>query len=405
MNIAVVGGGASGMVTAYLLDQKGHQVTVIENQPILGGHIRTLNQNVSTQIKNSGLFLEAGVLEFTTKFHDFLALMRELEVELEPVDLGSALFFRDGDRILSIPTIRKNFPGIRGLLEYLRWDSIYFQSLGLQRKMYWAEKQQLYDCPLSAYLKRKSARNDWLKLLTMYSYSMSFELIDNFPAELAIPALRDYVMTEWVRVKGGVYSYIEKILARFRGQVLLNAQITQISRSFDGGVQIQLTDRVPQLFDKVVFATPPDRVLELLADPTEDEIRRFSAWKANHVTTIVHTDTSLYDRYGITQPTEFDFFETDSGWGYNAYLNQLCGVRGEQQYSLAFHLDRAIDPTKIIHHQPHHTPLYTVAAFHHRDEIINTNGEHHTYHAGAYLADGLHEGAISSAIRVAKLIG
>jgi protoporphyrinogen oxidase len=41
MKIAVIGGGASGMVTAYQLDQQGHHVTIFERQPILGGHIRT----------------------------------------------------------------------------------------------------------------------------------------------------------------------------------------------------------------------------------------------------------------------------------------------------------------------------------------------------------------------------
>jgi uncharacterized protein len=34
MKIAVIGGGVSGMVTAYLLDKQGHQVTVLERQPI-----------------------------------------------------------------------------------------------------------------------------------------------------------------------------------------------------------------------------------------------------------------------------------------------------------------------------------------------------------------------------------
>ena len=30
MRIAIIGGGASGMVTAYLLDRQGHDVTVFE---------------------------------------------------------------------------------------------------------------------------------------------------------------------------------------------------------------------------------------------------------------------------------------------------------------------------------------------------------------------------------------
>ena len=104
----------------------------------------------------------------------------------------------------------------------------------------------------------------------------------------------------------------------------------------------------------------------------------------------------MYDRYGIRKLSEFDFFETDHGWGYNASSNQLCGI-SSPEYSLAFQLEESIAKKDIIHIQKHHTPLYTVESFRYRDEVIETNGQNNTYHAGAYLGDGLHEGAITSA--------
>lgn len=404
MKIAVIGGGASGMVTAYLLDKQGHFVTVVEEQPILGGHIRTLNKNVQASHTDCEFLLESGVLEFPVAFHSFLDLMQELEVELEPVQVGSGLFLADGRHFLSAVMIQKNFTGLQRLIEYLRIDTIYVRSAGLWIALHSAQVKELRDRPMSYYLKPECIRCDWLKLLTMYSYSMSFDLIDHVPAELVIPALRDYVFTKWVRIKGGVYSYIEKILAKFRGKILLNTKIIEIKR-IDTSVQIQFADGRIELFDKVVFATPPDRVLKLLVDPTFEESKRFSAWQSNHAQTIIHTDTSMYTQYGIKQASEFDFFQTSDDWGYNASLNQLCGLRSPQQYSLAFHLDRAIAQDKIIHVQQHDTPLYTVEALHYRNEVMETNGENHTYHVGAYLGDGLHEGAIASAMRVAKLIG
>jgi predicted NAD/FAD-binding protein len=45
-----------------------------------------------------------------------------------------------------------------------------------------------------------------------------------------------------------------------------------------------------------------------------------------------------------------------------------------------------------------------VDALRYRDEIIACNGEYHTFHAGAYLGEGLHEGAIKSAYIVAQLL-
>ncbi|MEG3839507.1 FAD-dependent oxidoreductase [Microcoleus sp. herbarium14] len=404
MRIAIVGGGASGMATAYWLDKQGHHVTVLESQPILGGHIRTLNKNVVPNQSECNEILENGVLEFPTVFYNFVALMQELGVELEPVQIGSALFYKDGRDFLSGVAIQKNFTGIQRLLEYLRLDALYARSAGFIIKMRFSQTHDFDNQPLSEPLKSLCVRNTWLKLLTMYSYSIPFEIIDNFPAELAIPMLREYASVSWVRIKGGVYSYIEKILERFKGDILLNVEIANIFRSADA-VKIVLCDGEIQEFDKVVFAAPPDRVMSLLSDPTDAETKRFSAWKANYATTVLHSDTSMYDRYGIRKLSEFDFFETDKGWGYNASLNQLCGISSAREYSLAFHLDELIAKKQIIHIQQHHTPLYTVESFRYRNEVIATNGENNTYHAGAYLGDGLHEGAITSALRVAQLIG
>lgn len=403
MKIAVIGGGASGIATAYLLDQKGHQVTVFEREPRLGGHIRTLNKNVQPNHSDCDAILENGVLEFPTAFHHFIQLMNELEVELEPVDIGSAIFLKDGRHIMSGKMIQRNFWGLNRLFEYLRLDTMYARSAGFWVRMKFSHDQDFLNQPLSQPLKSRCIRNCWLKLLTMYSYSIPFELIDEIPAELAIPALRHYIFVNWVRVKGGVYSYIEKILERFRGRVVLNAKISAITR-IGNCVHLEQQGSQRQTFNKLVFATPPDQVLALLNDPTPSEIRRFSAWEANHATTILHTDTSFYSRFRIQTPSEFDFFQTEHGWGYNAYLNQLCGIKSQQTYSLAFQLNSLVQPENILHIQKHHTPLYTVEALRHRNEIIETNGENQTYYAGAYLGDGLHEGAIASAYRVANLI-
>jgi uncharacterized protein len=405
MRIAVIGGGASGMATAYLLDKEGHHVTVLERQPMLGGHIRTLNKNVKPNQSACDEVLEAGVIEFPTVFYNFIALMQDLDVELEPVNIGSAVFLKDGSHLLSEVTIEKNFAGIHGLVEKLRLDAIYARSAGLWLRTKYANLESLANRPVSDYLNSSDIRDIWLELVIMYSYSIPFELIDDLPAELAIPTLRDYLAVNWVRIQGGVYTYIEKILERFKGEIVLNVSIDRISRTANT-VEIAQTTGEMQEFDKVVFATPPDQVMALLGDPTEAETKRFSAWKPNHAMTIAHRDMSIYARHGVTQPSEFDFFQKlDGRWGYNGCLNQLCGITTPDHNFLAFDLEELISPDRIIHKQAHHSPLYTTKSFRYRDEVVATNGENNTYHAGAYLGDGLHEGAIASAFRVAQLVG
>jgi uncharacterized protein len=413
MKIAIIGGGASGIVTAYLLDKQGHKVTVFEREPMLGGHIRTLNQNVRPNQSDCDLVLENGVLEFPTTFHNFIALMSELEVELEPVNIGSALFFKNGDRYLSKVAIDRNFTDIKRLLESWRMNLFYLRSASLFIAAKFWDTIDFRNRSVADSFQQPSLQNTWLKLFAMYSYSIPFSQIDDCPAELVIPTLRDDVFVDWVRIKGGVYSYIQKILDRFKGQVLLGVEVAAIRRTATGvsitsvGFANELTAANTQEFDKVVFATPPDVVLKLLADPHPDEIARFIAWQGNHVQTLLHTAADMYAPYQVTEGSEFDFFETDKQygeWGYNARLNQLCGISSPVQYSLAFNLESLIAPARILHVQQHHTPLYTVAAFCDRQEVIATNGNYHTYHVGAYLGDGLHEGAITSAIQVSESI-
>ncbi|AFY92520.1 FAD-dependent oxidoreductase [Chamaesiphon minutus] len=413
MKIAIIGGGASGIVTAYLLDKQGHQVTVFEREPMLGGHIRTLNQNVRPNQSDCGLVLENGVLEFPTTFHNFITLMTELEVELEPVNIGSTLFLKNGNCYLSKVAIDRNFTGIKKLLESWRMNLFYFRSASLLIAAKFWETINFRDRSVADTFQQPSLQHTWLKLFAMYSYSIPFSQIDDCPAELVIPTLRDDVFVDWVRIKGGVYSYIQKILDRFTGEILLGIEVAAIRRTETGvsitsvGFANAFAGDKTQEFDKVVFATPPDVVLKLLADPRPDEISRFTAWQGNHVQTLLHNDVAMYAPYKVKEGSEFDFFETDKQhgeWGYNARLNQLCGISSPIQYSLAFNLENSIAPARILHIQQHHTPLYTVPAFRHRSEIIATNGDYHTYHVGAYLGDGLHEGAITSAMRVAALI-
>ncbi len=122
----------------------------------------------------------------------------------------------------------------------------------------------------------------------------------------------------------------------------------------------------------------------------------------------MHTDTALYARRGARAFAEFDLFELPSGGhGYNAYLNRLAGLSdaGPVHYSLAFDLDAEIDPAKVLYRQRHDVARYTERALASRADLLHRNGLRRTYFAGAYLGDGLHEGAVRSALAVAEKLG
>jgi len=403
MRFAIIGGGTSGMVTAYYLSKQGHTVTVYEKQAILGGHIRTVNKNVKIASIAPDMVLEGGVVEFSSNFKHFLALMNELDVELEPLKVGSALLRRNKKRFLSPRVITGNIRGISFILEFFKLACVYLSANWILLQIYLKPSSLLRDKPFSDYVSKKQVKNTWLKLFTMYCFSIPYKSIMKIPAELAFNIFRRYFWADWKRIDGGVYTYIEKIERLLNGKVIRNADIEEITRS-DNGIVLKFRDNTEADFDKLVLAVPPDQVLALLANPTERELQFFAPWKKNIATTVLHRDPLVYQRYGIAHPSEFDFFQTQDGWGYNASLSRICGLSSEQHYSLAFNIDSLIAKENIIQSFEHHTPLYTVEAFHYRRKIIDDNGHNHTYHVGAYLYDGLQEGAVLSAKKVAKLV-
>ncbi len=419
MRIAIIGGGAAGMAAAWFMGED-HQVTVFEREAVLGGNIRTLGRNVACAGPAADLTLDAGVVEFSREnFPRFHALMAELDVELHDV-AGTTGLHVDGHPPLASPG--------RALAAGLGWRArlanrwrLWPVARGYRR--FFARTREvplaeLYERPLDAFLD-DGPFAEWSRLLMLYAFSIPQQHLGRLPAALAVPALRTFLQPhQWTAIGAGVYTWIERVLERRssprRGAddpltVHTSARIRAVRRTSPGiEIEIEIEEQSERLrFDKVVIATTPEHVLLLLADATPDERRRFEAWEGSEACTLVHTDTGLYRRRGIRYFAEFDLFHTAAGRrGYNAYLNRLCAVpeSAGADYSLSYGIDEEIDPALVVHRQPHRTPLYTVEAMRTREEIKATNGQRDTVFAGAWLGDGLHEGAIRSGQEAARLL-
>ena len=409
MHVVVIGGGGAGMACAHYLAQ-AHQVTVLERQPLLGGNIRTLNRNVETKSLPASLFLDNGVIEFHRDHSPGLhSLIKDLGLELVPFEGGSTSLYLESGRSIHMPGAirdqqRSFTTKTRQRLE-LAWTMRHLLPIGIRMR-------QVRSSPgkrVADFL-GEDTMSRWLRMLLMYGYSIPYAQVDEFPAGLAVSTLlQGSIGTRWVRLEGGAYRYIEEIIRQAGSNLTVKTKQTVLAVSREtNGVRIDCASGVIRA-DRLVFATPPDQVLSLLSDADDEERLWFSNWQPNYAETVIHTDESIYADWAATCFTEFDLFEKEGGRdaAYNAWLNRLCGLPDghNTNYFLAFNLEDRIDPQKILDRQRHHTPLYTARAVAHIHEIKAGNGRNNTCHVGAYLYNGLHEGAIQSALAIKSLFG
>jgi len=406
MKIAIIGGGAAGLVCAHLLDEH-HEITLYERESVLGGHVRTLGCNVKAP-PSVPYPLDAGVIEFDRVLFPTVArLFARLGIETEAVPATTTFFPVQGPRSFA--------PGAIARSQLAARERMFAWSRGLKNGLARERFLRRTRLPLDSLYERSvgdvlddSDFARWLALLTMYAYSTPYPEVREMSAALVVPMLRDFVKAHnWIRVVGGTYRYIAAINAALRGTVVTDARVRRVRR-FEPGVEIDFADGSRRMFDAVVFAIPPGDVLPLLEDPSDGEGARFAHWRTRETETVIHEDLGPYARRETDFATEFDVFELGSQrGGYNALLNLLSGVprHDNRRFGLAFGMDDEIDPSRILHRQRHRVPVYSQRALERREEIISSNGERATWFVGAWLGNGLHEGAVRSAADVAVRLG
>lgn len=411
MRVAVVGGGAAGLVTAYLLSDT-HEVHLFEAAEALGGHVRTLGRNVPCPRLAAGVHVENGVLGFHRRSYVlFHRLMAELGVGLVQHPRASGFF----DRTTGEAVVSQVWRHVRGhsLLDAgrnaLAMRRILSQERLFVRRTDGRPDRLLHDRELGGYLAElDTSFRRWIRCVTMLFWSTPFRQTSAFPAEIAIPVHRRFAAcATWSFVEGGVYRYVERLLARApQVRTSTGHPVTGVKRDRTG-VDVTVAGRGTTRHDAVVLAATPDRVLSVLEDPTEAERRRFGAWRAERATTVAHVDDALHAPFlpGDVRSVGDMFWSGPGRAGYNTTMNGVYGIRGPERYSFAFGLQDDIHPERVLDVQHHATPHYTVEALASREEVRATNGERRTLHAGAWLHDGLHEGALRSAVEVSRRLG
>ncbi|MFC1880774.1 NAD(P)/FAD-dependent oxidoreductase [Thermodesulfobacteriota bacterium] len=263
MNIGIIGGGMMGLATAFYLNKKGHQVTILEKEHEIGGLSR------STEILsgvNWDRFYHV-ILSTDTELLDFINEMGlSLDVQFRETKTG----FYAGGGLHSMSTTMEflKFKPL-SLLDKFRLGAGIFYTSKLKN---WKRLEKLY---VKTWLIRVFGRSNFEKMWEPLLRSKLGTASDRVSAAFIWATIRRYYGTRQSSskkemmgcVRGGYYSILNQIrrhLTESGTRITTNYNAQRIE-SIDGGkISIQSQNGSHILFDRVIATTPNPVIKRLL---------------------------------------------------------------------------------------------------------------------------------------------
>lgn len=408
--IAIIGGGISGLTAALLL-QTRHQVTLFEQNNYLGGHTHTKN----VELGNTVYPVNTGFIVFNDwTYPNFMKLMDALNVASEPSSMSFSVRCDKSGLEYNGTNLNSMFCQRRNLLNPQFWRMIN-DILRFNRE---TTKQHINgelapEETLAEYLENNNYCDAFWKyyIIPMGAAIWSSPETDilNFPIQFFVRFFHNHGMLsvdkrpQWRVISGGSHSYVQQIQKKLFGVHHINKKVIKVQRT---DTHVCLLDQFGEMntFDEVVFACHSDQALNLLAQPSQKEQEILSAipYKSNSV--ILHTDTTTLPKrqlgwaawnYRIPSSADQPVSVT-----YN--MNILQNFRCKQTFCVSLNQDNDIDPSKIIEKYDYSHPCFNVNSISAQSRFNEINGKNRTFYCGAYWANGFHEDGVNSAINMAK---
>jgi oxygen-dependent protoporphyrinogen oxidase len=288
--VVVVGGGVTGLTTAYRLARADAsiEVMVLEAADRLGGKLRS--------IELGGLTLPVGADSFVARKPWAVDLCKELGMggELVPSASGGAFLWTDRGLVPCLRDAPFGIPGDVG--DVFRWPGI--SRAGRRRALLdllKARRKADDDETLGSLLRRRLGDEVTDLAVGPLLAGLFAGDVDRLSVRATFPELEAWERSQgslirgsqaasrnarragslppmFMRPRGGVDRLTEVLADRLAGRVRTSTCVSGIARSADGW-RIEVEGVSPIEADAVVLATPGTVAAELLADPAPDPAR------------------------------------------------------------------------------------------------------------------------------------
>jgi predicted NAD/FAD-binding protein len=399
MRVAIVGGGAAGLVTAWLL-QDVHEVTLYEAAPRLGGHART----VEVQTGRGCVRCETGIrFIFDQTYPTLHALLRCLQLRPRWRTANLTMHWPEQGRVLVLPPRSARHLALllrpQNLADAVRFDR---HLAGLRRLAPddWARS-------IEAWGHGPGGSPDFFERFFLpflaASWGAPVEDMRGFPAaDVATVLQRPKGRHGLYEFPGGISEYVNALVAATPGAALrVGAPVVGLRRS-GGAWRLRVGPGDEAEYDQVVLASAPWDALKVL-----DTAPEAAAWAARlrpfrwfDTTIVLHEDPSALPADPRDWSTLNQRFDPERPW-----TTEWAGEELEQEVFRSWQPAHRPAPAREIERVAFKHLRMDAAHRARQAEIARAQGEGGLWAAGLYVAAAdNHESSVASAVTVGRAL-
>ncbi|RDX75481.1 ufaA1, partial [Mucuna pruriens] len=441
MRVAVVGGGISGLASAYVLGKSGANVVLYEKEHCLGGHAKTVNVD--------GLHLDLGFMVFNrVTYPNMMEFFENLGVDMELSDMSFSVSLDKGSGCEwgSRNGLSSLFAQKRNVLNPYFWKMIgeivkfkndvnrqvvtYFSllkasnyiltlSFSILQRSYLDMLENNPDIdrnePLGEFIKSRGYSELFQKAYLVSSmvlpipicgsiWSCSSEGVMSFSAFSVLSFCRNHHLLQlfgrpqWLTVRWRSQNYVKKVkeeLEREGSQIIVNREVHSVSTSEKGCV-VYCKDGSQEMYDGCIMAVHAPDALRLLGDEAAyDERRILGAFQYAHSDIFLHRDKNLMPQNPAAW-SAWNFLGSNNNKVCLTYwLNILQNIKETgPPFLVTLNPDHIPENTLLKWSTGH--PVPSVAAFKASLELDHIQGKRKIWFSGAYQGYGFHEDGLKA---------
>jgi hypothetical protein len=405
MNVAIIGGGISGLMVAEQLEGIC-DYTLFEMSDYLGGHTDTHKLMIQGKSYN----VDTGFIVCNrSAYKNFFKMLDKYGIETQKSDMSFAVNNLDSGLIYNATNLASLFCQKKNLFN----PKFYLMIKDILR--FYKEAENLLssntDVSLGDYLSLNNYSQYFIDehILPMASalWSGDFESVKRFPLRYLLSFMKNHQMLQvnqrpqWETIKGGSNHYVKTLSENLTGTLLINTAVTQVNRKLNK-VSIE-TDTDTHEFDRVFFACHSDQTLALIDQPTVTETEIFSDIPYVKNSIDLHTDSSLLPKQKKAWASWIvnkypDKSHNNNMCTVNYYMNLLQNIDCPEPLIVSLNQSHYIDESKKLKTVYYQHPVYTVNTIKAQTRKAEIQGKNNSYFCGAYWGWGFHEDGATSAV-------